>query len=759
MGEKKQQETPKVVADEPYVREDWTLFRSVPTISQLSGVPPEWLRRLVAKELADNAARCKWRLPGWHLTQWWILCRRRWPWHWWQSRRHREVVLLSSAANVLESEAAANAWALGNGLRVVAGAVFASTGSLRVITRGQIFELYPQESGETLVKARECRQREGTRIEVRLGDAIPEDVDFLQWAQTAMHCCGDQPIYSRKTSAWWYDSSSFFELLQAAGARSIREVMEGFDGCSGRASEIVKQFSGKIASSLTFDEAQELLRTARSSCTPPKPERLALLKTQLGGSYAKERGVLEMPPGRGEVPAKLQYSVEAWCNHSCDDEDYLTVLVNRTPVTGDTQINRCKEKTDVRIHGCNLGYRFKVGRKPVDLVINIQIPYMPITSNGKEPNLKLFVYEIRKTVEAAARKCQRANPSAKPVSQNAIILDNLAAAIGHASGSGAYRFSLRQLFYAVRPTLLECFDKEPGYDWFGKVIAAYENEHGDIPGLYRDDRGVLYHPHLRTTISLGTLSVEDYERPKWTFNKILYCEKEGFFTILQSANWPERHDCALLTSKGQATKAAKDLIDLLGETDENILFFVIADADAFGTVIIQALQEATRARPERKVKIINLGLHPEEGLQMGLAVEEIKEGKNRKPVGRHISPEWETWLQSRRIELNAMTTPQFIEWLDRKMSEHGQGKIIPPGQVMSDFLAESLQGRLETRIREKILAEADFPGQVQRAITTLQPEVARHAVDLPRHVEASLAVSPADSWRAPIERIAEELAK
>src|SRR5258708_39143114 len=40
---------------ERYEREDWTLFRSVRTISQLSGVPPRRLRRLIAKELADNA--------------------------------------------------------------------------------------------------------------------------------------------------------------------------------------------------------------------------------------------------------------------------------------------------------------------------------------------------------------------------------------------------------------------------------------------------------------------------------------------------------------------------------------------------------------------------------------------------------------------------------------------------------------------------------------------------------------------------------
>ena len=38
-----------------YVVEDWKLFRSVQTICRLSGVPPERIRRLVAKELVDNA--------------------------------------------------------------------------------------------------------------------------------------------------------------------------------------------------------------------------------------------------------------------------------------------------------------------------------------------------------------------------------------------------------------------------------------------------------------------------------------------------------------------------------------------------------------------------------------------------------------------------------------------------------------------------------------------------------------------------------
>src|SRR3954465_7843687 len=38
-----------------FERPDWTLFRSVDTLSQKAGVPQNRLRRLVLKELADNA--------------------------------------------------------------------------------------------------------------------------------------------------------------------------------------------------------------------------------------------------------------------------------------------------------------------------------------------------------------------------------------------------------------------------------------------------------------------------------------------------------------------------------------------------------------------------------------------------------------------------------------------------------------------------------------------------------------------------------
>src|SRR5262249_23598379 len=150
-------------------------------------------------------------------------------------------------------------------------------------------------------------------------------------------------------------------------------------------------------------------------------------------------------------------------------------------------------------------------------------------------------------------------------------------------------------------------------------------------------------------ISLGTLAVEAYRRPPWTFNKVLYVEKKGFFPALIDARFGERHDCALMSSDGYATGAARDLIDLLEGGPEELTIFCIHDADAYGTGIYQALQHETATRPGRKIEVVNLGLEPAEAIAMGLEPEPVKPSKKRKPVAGYVAPEWAEWLQSNRV--------------------------------------------------------------------------------------------------------------
>jgi hypothetical protein len=123
------------------------------------------------------------------------------------------------------------------------------------------------------------------------------------------------------------------------------------------------------------------------------------------------------------------------------------------------------------------------------------------------------------------------------------------------------------VIYGLRQLVMDELGEELKIGNFSTIITDYEAEHGPIPGMYREPRGSITHPHRDETLTLGDLMVKDYERPEWTFNKLVYIEKEGANEALKAVGWLERHDCAVMSSKGFSTRAARDLIDKLAEHD------------------------------------------------------------------------------------------------------------------------------------------------------------------------------------------------
>jgi len=304
----------------------------------------------------------------------------------------------------------------------------------------------------------------------------------------------------------------------------------------------------------------------------------------------------------------------------------------------------------------------------------------------------------------------------------------------------------------MRPVIQDQCGADLNYSHFCAVLTDYENDNGPIPRMYRDARGSLYHPHTGETIPLGTLEVERYERPFYLLNKVLYIEKEGFFPLLIDERWPERHDCALLTSKGQATRAAKDLLDLMGDGVEPITIFCVHDADAYGTGIYQALTEATRSRRiRRKVEVINLGLEPEEALAMGLQQEDMPTGKKH-PVADYVTLRWRNWLQKHRVELNAMTTGQFLSWLDTKMAPW-DSKVVPPHDVIYDTLRSQVEKRVEAALIAKLMAEHGVKRQA-----SVVPEAAEGSGVGAADIEQYLTLHPTHSWRGGTDAIAQRIA-
>jgi hypothetical protein len=764
-----------------FERADWTLFRTVEGLQQKAGVPAHHLRRLVLKEIDDNAldsgTDVRYGLADGQAGHYFI-----------EDDGHgldgtpQDIAELFSIARPLRSSKLLRLpqrGQLGNGLRVVAGAVLASSGLLTVITRGKRISLHPESNGTTtVVSVVDTNQPVGTRVEIGFGQALPNDPDPFAWVRLAHAVAGCGQPYSGRSSPFWYDAAQFQELLLACGDQPVRSLIAQLDGCTGgKAGDIVAAAGLDRArcQDVNREQATLLLTQARKAARPVSPERIGFIGRDAFDDYhyAKEQGTTALGGSqpRAEVPAV----VEAWARKISPraenrDEISIHILINRTPSVAEMSAWRDSAK-DLCLQGNGFGHVCPdVPKKGAfALVVNLTTPYCPITSDGKAPNIRPFGNAILKAVAAAMRKAQRATPKDKKTSQKDVVLDHLDDAIAAASGDGQYRFNERQIFYQLRPIVLDETGQELLIGNFKRIITDYENENGEIEGMYREPRGSIHHPHRDEDIALGTLTVEDYERPSWTFNKLVYVEKEGFSEALKADGWPKRHDCALMSSKGFTTRAARDLVDKLAEHDEPVTIFCVHDADPYGTMIYQTFQEATKARGARKIRIANIGLEPWEALALDLEVETVPRGEKHKAVADYVlqrdeqhpneapgGTSWEEWLQTHRVELNAMTTPEFIGWLDRKMDAHGVGKLIPPHDVLAAEFAARLEAKVRAAVTERILREARAEDQIAAALAAIdRPD----AADLKNGIEDLFADEPEAESRDHIEVKANELSR
>ena len=140
---------------------------------------------------------------------------------------------------------------------------------------------------------------------------------------------------------------------------------------------------------------------------------------------------------------------------------------------------------------------------------------------------------------------------------------------------------------------------------------------------------------------------------------------------------------------------------------------------------------------------------------MWLQVEKPEETKREKPVADYVPEADKMWLQNNRIELNAMDTPTFISWLDEKMEQFGQGKLIPPGEVLVKNLQEETKRIVCEDITVAILEKARLNDRVDKKMKELEPMLRKHAENLEERIEEEFSNNPAQSWREPVKSLAE----
>jgi 5S rRNA maturation endonuclease (ribonuclease M5) len=356
---------------------------------------------------------------------------------------------------------------------------------------------------------------------------------------------------------------------------------------------------------------------------------------------------------------------------------------------------------------------------------------------------------------------------------NGIAYKHMEEAYNKASSNGKYWANARQIFYAVRPLVLaEATKDEFDSKYFMVLLKNYLEERSPNWRVVWDARGHFTEPHTDHRIGVGGIEVMKYIE-SWTsefleddldfldemvqtkgpgnrFGSALFIEKEGFDQILEEAKFAERYDMAIISTKGNPVKAACDLLNRLQET---VRIFILHDFDKSGFIIRKTLSEGCRMA--EGCEFIDLGLRLEDVKNLGLESEEVSDnssawkakiklrecGATDEEINFLIEREDYRGWSGKRVELNAMMTEEFIEFIERKLKKYEVKKVIPGKEELAIAYRRAILGR-----------------KVQEFIKEKEEDVRIYEVpnNLKNQVEKYLKKNPESSWDMAVWQLAED---
>jgi hypothetical protein len=230
------------------------------------------------------------------------------------------------------------------------------------------------------------------------------------------------------------------------------------------------------------------------------------------------------------------------------------------------------------------------------------------------------------------------------------------------------------------------------------------------------------------------------------YQTIIFIEKEGFMPLLEAAQIAERFDVGIMSTKGMSVTAARQLLDRLSEDGHLKKVLVLHDYDAYGFSIFGTLFTDTRRYTfSNEVPVVDLGLRQSDVEELGLEGEsyEVKDWDARvETLRRHGATEDEIdFLEDQRVELNAMTAPEFVAFLERKLAIHAK-KVVPNKEVIETHARRIWEQLQATERCQQILAQIHT-----EAATAELPQ------DLVARVKRLLKKESAISWDQAVAKV------
>jgi hypothetical protein len=656
---------------------------------------------------------------------------------------------------------------LGNGLRVV----MAWAGTLTVETRGARLTLKvdPVNGRTVVIHYGVIGETRGLTIKL---PAFDEVLGYLARHTLALADCGF--VYRGPSLPQWYGQQDLARLFHAAPPGTTAAAVINDLGLVPPAG-----LGSRLAHELGPNVVLTVLRDMQQRTTPLKPEKIG----RLGPTYEERDGYAvragtAIEPAGGHVPFVIEASVRCELpeKKGAGRVTYILTL-NRSATLA--SLYGESQPDYLSIKGCGLASVVPAPTGHYTIFLSLITPHVQLTSDGKAPSLAAYRDAILDVILKAARQAHR--NATRPHSAMTIkdaAWQVMPAAYAAASSEGTLPANARQVMYAARPDILRLTGKDPDYHFNDQyftqgLLPDYIEAHPGITANWDvvfDDRGTFIEPHTGRVVPLGTIEVREYlgERPapqtpaavsldlmypttgpRDRYRDILFIEKEGFSALIAHARLAERFDIGVMSTKGLSNTAARMLIDKLMQRGVERVF-VLHDFDVYGFSIFGTLGKSNRRyRFENPAHIVDLGLRLSDIASMGLEWEPYSPSgdweKRAATLTTHGASRAEIRrLQRERVELNAMTSSQFVQLLERKLTQHGVHKVVPADAVLEQHARQFITRKLLNMRLDELRPHVDA-----RAARIVLP------VDLRQQVEAELRRQPDIPWDVAVADIAQ----
>jgi hypothetical protein len=158
-----------------------------------------------------------------------------------------------------------------------------------------------------------------------------------------------------------------------------------------------------------------------------------------------------------------------------------------------------------------------------------------------------------------------------------------------------------------------------------------------------------------------------------------------------------------MSTKGMSTTAARELLDKLSPRIDQIL--VLHDFDVSGFTILGTLASDSRRYQfsNKAIPIVDIGLRLTDVQALDLQSESVLVSDSWAGRALYGATAAEiAFLRQQRVELNAMTSRQFVDHLEAKLTEQGVSKVIPEEDVIESQVRYLLTVQLANRELEKV---------------------------------------------------------